>query len=463
MRPYLYFKSNMKREYRPLSNFAPAPITLDLTELPTYASLLSPSVDRTQLPALLDFPSSEHAWQALKADDTATFRMFMTDGFLSRLTPEVFEWLTTKKEWGKKMTREEYGAHKVAYYSRGGIAMVGIVAKMAASPERARRLGYALRDDREFLEADVEEAVWIELLAAKFSQNEEARRTLLGTGNVRIVEHDKGARKHGSHWGGLVNPDGSVTGANKMGLFLERVRDAFPPELRGTKRLREEEDDEEEAPKKKRQRTPVVVLPGDQSGLLIDEGEARVPYEPAFFAVDEANTFFETLLKETEWTTETIKRWNREMTTPRRVFAFSDPNVVYRYISLSRTGAPWTPTMEAIKKRVEDYCSTTFNFCFANLYRDGQDTIGWHSDDEKALIPGHKIASVSLSPGAERDLLFKDKTTGERRSVQLAHGSLYVMEGATQKRYKHSVPRRPKVTKPRINLTFRQIRVEEAQ
>ena len=83
---------------------------------------------------------------------------------------------------------------------------------------------------------------------------------------------------------------------------------------------------------------------------------------------------------------------------------------------------------------------------------------GWHSDDEKALIAGHQIASVSFSPnGGERDLLFKHKESKNRYSIRLAHGSMYVMRGETQKRYKHKIPRRANVTAPRINLTWRQI------
>jgi alkylated DNA repair dioxygenase AlkB len=84
----------------------------------------------------------------------------------------------------------------------------------------------------------------------------------------------------------------------------------------------------------------------------------------------------------------------------------------------------------------------------------------WHSDDEKALIKGHEIASVTFSPkGGERDLFFKNKVSKKRSEKRLAHGSMYVMRGATQKHYKHKIPRRPKVTRPRINLTFRQIDV----
>jgi alkylated DNA repair dioxygenase AlkB len=221
------------------------------------------------------------------------------------------------------------------------------------------------------------------------------------------------------------------------------------------KRKREDDEDDgdnEQVHKKMRVATE----------MLIDDGDAQVPYEPAFFSKEEADGFFETLMKETEWQTETIKRWKKEIINPRRVYAFSDPNVKYRYIGLSRVGAAWTPTMTKIKTRVEDYCGVPFNFCFVNLYRNGQDTIGWHADDQKALIKGHQIASVTFSPkGGERDIFFKHKVTKKRTVTRLAHGSMYVMKGTTQDHYKHKIPRRPKVIMPRINLTFRQIDVSK--
>ncbi len=460
-RPFLYFKSNLAAKYRPLSNFAAFPVSLNLAALPTYASLLSPNIDRTLLPDPLPFPASEQAWQALKADDTDTFRMFLTGGRFSVLSPEVFTGLTTRTEW-KKKTPEEYGHAKVAFYNRGGQEMVGAVAKFAGSPVRAARLGYALRTDRELLPEATEAAVWHELLLAKFTQNPAALHVLLGTGTRWIVEHDKGARVVGSHWGGLVNEDGTLTGDNKMGLFLERARAALgggashedivhtAPTGRGVKRPAPRED----ATARKKPR--LTTLAPTHSCLLLNDNEARVPYEPAFFPQEEADGYFEALMRETPWTTETIKRWNKEIITPRRVYAFSDPDVTYRYIGLSRVGAAWTPTMLAIKERVEAYCGVLFNFCFVNLYRNGKDTIGKHSDDEKALVKGHMIASVSL--GTERDLVFTHKTSKQRITVALGNGSLYVMQGKTQKFYKHAIPRRPRVTEPRINLTFRQIK-----
>jgi alkylated DNA repair dioxygenase AlkB/predicted NAD-dependent protein-ADP-ribosyltransferase YbiA (DUF1768 family) len=472
-RPYIYFLSTGAAKYRPLSNFFAVPVAVDLAKMPTFASLVSPLIDRQRLPPVLSFPSSEHAWQALKANDLSTFQLFLTGGKWAYLTTEAVGALVRKKTWSEQDVLAE-AQKKVTFYSRAGLVMVGVVAKYAASEDRAKRLGYALRPGCEFLAAETEAAVWHELLMAKMLQNEAPRRVLLRTGDKMIVEFVKSARRMHSHWGGLVEENGTVTGANKMGVFLERARSALlqqghvaeeeEEEVAVVKKAKRAREEEEERPAKRARvpKTTVITATGTASMNLIDDGLSRVPYVPAFFSRNDADRFFRALMAETPWTTETIKRWNKEIVTPRRVYAFSDANVVYRYIQLSRTGAAWTPTMLEIKAQVEAYCGVKFNFCFVNLYRNGQDCIGAHSDDEKALIPGHMIASVSFSPnGGDRDLVFEHKTSKERLSVRLAHGSLYVMQGETQKHYKHMIPRRANVTAPRINLTWRQIAVPQ--
>jgi predicted NAD-dependent protein-ADP-ribosyltransferase YbiA (DUF1768 family) len=264
MEPFLYFKSHLSEEYRDLSNFAEAPMRVEQAKMPVYASLLSPGLD---LPSALDFPSSEHVCQALKAADTDTFLRFMTGGQFAALTPAIIQWLTKKSDWGKK-SAEQFAQDKVKFYSRGGHIMVGAVAKYAGAMERGKRLGYALRDDREFLPRDVEAALWHEILLAKFTQNERARLVLLRTGTKRIVEHDKGARRSGSHWGGLVNEDGSVTGENRMGIFLERVR----AELAVTMPLTPEQQHEE--PAKKRTRSSSAGKASCKEGSSCSGGRA---------------------------------------------------------------------------------------------------------------------------------------------------------------------------------------------
>ncbi|MDQ6667858.1 MAG: alpha-ketoglutarate-dependent dioxygenase AlkB, partial [Thermoproteota archaeon] len=98
---------------------------------------------------------------------------------------------------------------------------------------------------------------------------------------------------------------------------------------------------------------------------------------------------------------------------------------------------------------------TKFNSCLLNLYHNGDEGIAWHSDDEKPLGENSIIASLSF--GAERKFSFKHKQTKQTISVVLEHGSLLIMKDATQTNWVHSLPKSKKITRPRINLTFRTI------
>ena len=112
----------------------------------------------------------------------------------------------------------------------------------------------------------------------------------------------------------------------------------------------------------------------------------------------------------------------------------------------------------ALRQRLERACGATFNSVLANLYRDGHDAMGWHSDDEPELGPAPVIASLSL--GAQRRFVFRPKAPRGPPvlDLELPHGSLLRMAGATQRLYQHALPRMARVQSPRINLTFRRIR-----
>ena len=112
--------------------------------------------------------------------------------------------------------------------------------------------------------------------------------------------------------------------------------------------------------------------------------------------------------------------------------------------------------MTRIKERCEEICEQSFNACLANLYRDGQDSMGWHADDEKELGTNPVIASVSIGEPRIFHLKHrKDKNLTYKKRLQ--HGSLLVMRGETQKFWKHQLPKTKKQIGPRINLTFRKI------
>lgn len=133
----------------------------------------------------------------------------------------------------------------------------------------------------------------------------------------------------------------------------------------------------------------------------------------------------------------------------------------YRYSGIRHQPAPLTPTLAVLKSSIEAIAKRGFNSVLLNLYRDGRDSMGWHSDDEAALGPEPEIASLSL--GAERRFHLKHRTSGDRLSLDLGHGSCLIMRGRCQACWQHQLPKTKRKIGPRINLTFRSIREQGGQ
>lgn len=115
--------------------------------------------------------------------------------------------------------------------------------------------------------------------------------------------------------------------------------------------------------------------------------------------------------------------------------------------------AAWDSVLRGYKTALEDTAGARFNSCLANYYRDGQDSVSWHADDEPELGPTPVIASVSL--GDTRRFQVKSRATGEIWNLDLAHGDLLVMRGESQRDYLHGVPKSRRPIGARLNLTFR--------
>jgi alkylated DNA repair dioxygenase AlkB len=128
---------------------------------------------------------------------------------------------------------------------------------------------------------------------------------------------------------------------------------------------------------------------------------------------------------------------------------------LYTYSNSTKQALPWTNELSYLKQIVEKYAGIKFNSCLLNLYHNGNEGMGWHSDDEGSLGKNNTIASLSF--GAERKFSFKHKRTKQIVSLVLEHGSLLVMKGTTQSNWLHSLPKSKNRTQPRINLTFRTI------
>jgi alkylated DNA repair dioxygenase AlkB len=188
--------------------------------------------------------------------------------------------------------------------------------------------------------------------------------------------------------------------------------------------------------------------------LLPREGEAL--YFPDFFPPTEADALFEALRETIAWRREAIVMFGRQVMQPRLTAWYGDPEARYTYSGVTLNPLPWTAELEAIRARLEAVAETTFNSVLLNQYRDQNDGMGWHSDDEPEL--GRDPVIASLSFGAPRDFQLrhrKDKSL--KVSLKLAHGSLLLMRGQTQHHWAHALPKRAAPLGPRINLTFRAI------
>jgi alkylated DNA repair dioxygenase AlkB len=156
------------------------------------------------------------------------------------------------------------------------------------------------------------------------------------------------------------------------------------------------------------------------------------------------------------WKHETIKIFGREVFQPRFTALIGDENVSYSYSGRKMQAQQWNSVLKEIKKDIEKEVSQSFNIVLLNWYRGGNDSMGWHSDDEKELGRNPVIASLNL--GAARDFKLRMKNKKDyKANIRLTNASLLIMKGEMQHYWQHHIPKRKKVNKARINLTFRRI------
>ena len=186
-------------------------------------------------------------------------------------------------------------------------------------------------------------------------------------------------------------------------------------------------------------------------GLAPFDGELRL-FEAA---VPEPELVLTRLLAEIEWRQDTARIVGRDVALPRLTAWYGDAG--YRYSGIDNPPKPWLPLLFELKARAERLAGTTFNSVLSNLYRDGRDSMGWHSDDERSLGANPVIASLSF--GAVRRFRLKHKKRPEHSiALELGPGSCLVMAGALQHHWRHALPKTKKPVGPRVNLTFRLIR-----
>ena len=170
---------------------------------------------------------------------------------------------------------------------------------------------------------------------------------------------------------------------------------------------------------------------------------------------EKKDLWFKSCLHDLNWETGFIKIFGKTHQIPRLQAWYADNEVEYTYSGKKLQRHNWNNLLLEIKEKIENITSFKFNSVLANLYRDGNDSMGLHSDDEKEL--GKKPVIASLSLGESREIYFKHKNKKLNLIIPQVSGQLIVMHGKTQEYWKHEIKKTKKIKKPRINLTFRNI------
>ena len=195
---------------------------------------------------------------------------------------------------------------------------------------------------------------------------------------------------------------------------------------------------------------------GPRDALLPKDG--RVDYYPEALTPTQSAQLFETLLSTLDWQADHLVMYGKKITTQRKVVWVGDPDCAYTYSGVKKQPSPWTPELLLIKHKAEALAHCQFNACLLNLYHNGDEAMGWHSDNEKELERTAPIASLSL--GGIRKFAFKHKVDQTRVALFLENGSALIMHAPTQDFWQHSLLKTKQPVSARINLTFRMIRLD---
>lgn len=183
------------------------------------------------------------------------------------------------------------------------------------------------------------------------------------------------------------------------------------------------------------------------------ERDGELYYSP-FFSSEESRIFFQTIKDETPWKQEPIKIFGREVMQPRLTAWFGDKS--YTYSGITMMPLPWTKTLLKIKEKIEEFSGESFNTALLNFYRNQNDSMGWHRDDERELGKNPAIASISF--GETRTFKMRHRKMPDLKlSLEVEDGSFLLMKGASQHHWLHSVARTSKEKEARINITFRKV------
>ena len=192
------------------------------------------------------------------------------------------------------------------------------------------------------------------------------------------------------------------------------------------------------------------------NGVPLNLPDSDIAYFPDFFSKRKADAYFEHLKKEVPWQQDDIKVFGKIYPQPRLTALYGNNGKPYSYSNIIMQPHDFTDVLLEIKKKIETKTDVIFTTCLLNRYRHGKDSNGWHSDNEKELGINPVIASVTL--GQERYFHLKNREDKSlKHKLLLEHGSLLLMQGATQHHWLHQIPKTAKPIGERINLTFRVI------
>lgn len=173
------------------------------------------------------------------------------------------------------------------------------------------------------------------------------------------------------------------------------------------------------------------------------------------FSDKESQNLHQNLIDHIQWRQDKIKIFGKLIDQPRLTAFYGDTDKEYSYSGIVMKPIDWNEDLLFIKNRVEEIAKINFTSVLLNYYRDGKDSMGWHSDDEKELGQNPVIGSVSF--GESRVFQMRHKIRKERVDIPLTNGSILLMRGATQHFWQHQIPKSSKQLQSRINLTFRNI------
>lgn len=189
----------------------------------------------------------------------------------------------------------------------------------------------------------------------------------------------------------------------------------------------------------------INVLPYD--GMVQDYG--------MIFSLAAADRYLRHLLAHIPWQHDQLVIFGKSITTARQIAWYGDKPFNYRYSGSDHRALVWDDVLLQLKAAVEAASGGQYNSCLLNLYHDGNEGMGWHSDDEAVLGPLPDIASLSF--GATRKFVFRHKASGEKVELFLQHGQLIVMRGVTQSFWQHAILKSKRIRDARVSLTFRRI------